>query len=361
MRKYIIAAGLALLAMTPAAAQQTKLLTAEKHNEYGLVYTLPVTALDVEVTAVREVRTAGPYYQYAKKYIGTDDVVKDDYEAWTVKSVKVRPYGVPNTDSRYIMQLKAGSTTYIGVAEDNMLLSINAEPRPQQLPERQDATVLEGEKLGDKEYLQYVGEDFIASQSSAKQAQMLAESLMEIREAKIALTHGTADPMPTDGKQLELMLSSLAHQEKVLTAAFAGNITRETVTRNFTFIPGEGGRKVLFRLSDFAGFVEADDYSGDPFYINVEVTSQGELPTDAKGKKKEMPKDGVAYCVPGSANVTLSYKGKNLFKGEFDMAQYGVVFALDPKLFTDKKQPSYAIFDPATGALKEIATAIDTK
>ena len=41
----------------PVAAQQTKLLTAEKHNEYGLVYTLPVTALDVEVTAVKEGRS----------------------------------------------------------------------------------------------------------------------------------------------------------------------------------------------------------------------------------------------------------------------------------------------------------------
>ncbi len=59
-----------LAAYMPAAAQQTKLLTAEKHNEYGLVYTLPVTALDIEVTAVREVKKAGQYYQYAKKYVG---------------------------------------------------------------------------------------------------------------------------------------------------------------------------------------------------------------------------------------------------------------------------------------------------
>ena len=32
-----------------ANAQQTKLLTADKHNEYGLVYSLPTTALDIEV------------------------------------------------------------------------------------------------------------------------------------------------------------------------------------------------------------------------------------------------------------------------------------------------------------------------
>ncbi len=112
----------------PVAAQQTKLLTAEKHNEYGLVYTLPVTALDVEVTAVKETRKAGPYYQYAKKYVGTDKVVKDDAEVWTISSVKVRPYGMPDPDAKYLMQLKPGATTYIGVDSDGMLLSINKAP-----------------------------------------------------------------------------------------------------------------------------------------------------------------------------------------------------------------------------------------
>lgn len=336
-----------------AMAQQTKLLTAEKHNEYGLVYTLPVTALDIEVTAIREIRKAGPYYQYAKKYVGTDKVIKEDEEVWTIESVRVRPYGIPNPDTRYLMQLKPGSTTYIGVDSDGMLLSINTVPETV-VYEKTESGKVEGEKIADNEYLQYVDEDFIASQSSAKQAQMLAENLMEIRESKISLTRGTADTMPTDGRQLELMLNSLAHQEASLTAAFLGNVTRETVVRNFTFVPADNGRSVVFRLSDFDGFVAADDYSGDPFYIDIEVTEEGALPVDAKGEEKKVPKDAVAYCVPGAAQVTLTYQGKKLFSGEFDMAQFGFVFGLNPAVFSDRKEPSYAVFDPATGALKEI-------
>ena len=338
-------------------AQQTKLLTAEKHNEYGLVYTLPNTALMIEVTATREIRKAGPYYQYAKKFVGTDQVIKDDAEVWTIENVRVQPYGVPDTESRYLMQLKPGATTFIGVDADGMLLSINTEP--QAAPEFKVAEPgePEGEKLSDREYLQYVDEDFIASQSKAKQAQMLAESLMEIREAKISLTRGTADQMPTDGKQLELMLNSLRHQEAAVTAAFLGNTVKETVVKTFTFQPEEDGRSVLFRMSDFDGFVGADDYSGEPVYISVEVTSEGKIPVDAKGEEKKLPKDAVVYNVPGSARISLTCKGKNLFSREFDMAQFGVVFGLNPTLFTDKKAPSYAIFDPATGGLREIGTA----
>lgn len=358
IRNAILAGIMAVSAHSVAVAQQTKILTADRHNEYGLVYSLPVTAFDVEVTAVKEVRKAGPYFQYAKKYIGTDKVIMEDEVVWTLESVKVRPYGTPDPDTRYMMQLKSGATTFIGVAEDGMLLSINRNPELPPVPEAAPSRS-EGEKLADREYLQYVDEDFIASQSTAKQAQMLAESLMEIRDSKIALTRGTADVMPTDGKQLELMLNSLSHQEAALTAAFLGNVTRETVTKNYSFIPSDDGRTVLFRMSDFAGFVDSDDYSGEPVYVNVKVTNRGTMPVDAKGEEKKLPKDGVAYRVPGTALISLSMKGNELFSKEYEVAQFGVVFGLNPALFSDKKDPSYAVFDPATGALKEIGALKD--
>ena len=150
------------------------------------------------------------------------------------------------------------------------------------------------------------------------------------------------------------MLNSLAHQEATLTAAFLGNITKETVIRNFTFVPDENGKKTLFRLSNFNGFVGADDYSGDPVYISVDITNRGALPVDSKGEEKKLPKDAVVYSVPGAAEITISFLGKTLWQQELEFSQFGVVFGLNPSVFSDKKEPSYAVFDPATGALKEI-------
>ena len=129
------------------------------------------------------------------------------------------------------------------------------------------------------------------------------------------------------------------------------------MVRTYTFQPEDNGRTVLFRMSDFAGFVDPEDYSGEPVYISVEVTNEGTLPLDSKGEEKKLPKDAVAYNVPGAAKITLTHKGKNLFSREFEMAQFGVTFGLSPTLFSDKKAPSYAVFDPATGGLKEIGTA----
>ena len=350
----VLLAATALCLAIPATAQQTRTLTADKHNEYGLVYTLPVTAVRFDVTARHTVSHAGPYFQYAKKYIGTDKVVKEDSEHWEILSVKATPVGIPDTENEYLMQLKPGGLTSICVADDGMLLAINRDVDAPAAPELPEDTRLKSE-VGPRDYLQFVNEDFLASQSSAKQAQMLSESLMEVRDAKISLTRGTAETMPTDGRQLELMLNSLSQQEASMTAAFLGTVESQTVTRSFVFTPGEPGRSVLFRMSDFAGFVAADDYSGEPVYVNVKVTRRGEMPVDDKGDEKKVPRDAVIYNIPGAATVSLSHSGKTLWSGDLECSQYGIQFGLQPTLFSDRKARSYAVFDPATGALVKIA------
>lgn len=355
MRKIIFILG--CLLATSAMAQSTKVLTAEKSNDYGLVYSLPTTALEVEVTATHQVGKKGPFYLYAKKSIGTDKAIAEDFEKWQITDVKVRPYGVSDASTQYLMQLRPGALTSITVDQNGMLLAINKEV------EVASGAAVENKKNSEKvkwptgnEYLDFVDEDFVASKSSAKQAQLLAESLMEVRESKLALTRGTADAMPADGKQMELMLASLGEQEAALNAAFTGSLSSETVTRKFTFVPDGDAKQILFRMSDFAGFVDADDLSGDPVYIQIETLNQASLPVDAKGEPKKLPKNAVIYNIPGSAQVSISALGKTLFSKEIQMSQLGMTFGLDPNLFTDKKEPSFAVFDPVTGALLEVGS-----
>lgn len=361
MNRFILSGLLAVSAYgflanpSAANAQQTKILTADKHNEYGLVYSLPVTAMEMTFTAKRQVLVAGPYSRYAKKYIGADKVIADNAEIWSITGVDVDYYGAIANDTQYLMQLKPGQTSYIGVDENGMLLSINTEPEsPSPSP-----TVSKPDNepaITGREYLQFVNEDFISSQSTAKQAQMLAESLMEVREAYISLTRGTADNMPTDGRQLELMLQSLREQELALTRAFTGASYTETYTRTYSFIPEADGSTVVARFSDFMGFVDAGDYSGAPVQVSVAVTAEGELPKDAAGVEKMLPKDAVRYCIPGEARIEISHDSQPLYSHETEFSQFGVVFGLDPKLFTDKKAPSYATFNPVTGGILSIGT-----
>lgn len=349
----------ALMAV-PAFPQQTKILTAEKHNEYGLVYSLPTTALRVTVTARRETSKAGPFRQYAGRFLGSSKVVENDAVVWTITDVEVEPFGVSDGDTQYLMQLKAGATTYLGVASDGMLLSINTRP---EIPDdnadgsiQQQGVVIQSSG-GVDDYLQYADLDFVSAQNSMRQAEMLGASLMDVRDAYLSLTRGTADNMPTDGRQLELMLASLKEQEGAFIRAFNGAVTVEEFSRQFVYIPDEDGEEILFRMSDFNGIVDPEDYSGVPVYVRTEVLKEGTLPLDINGEPKKFPKDGVVYAIPGVANISIYTASKPLFDGDFEFAQFGTTFALAPSLFTDKKAPSYARFSPVTGAIIEIGKA----
>lgn len=342
-------------AVIQVSGQQTKLLTAEKHNEYGLIYTLPITSFQIEIIAIKETKIAGPFSKYSKIFTSGKDVISKDEINWTIESIKVTPFGIPDSENRYLMQLKPGATTFIGIAQDGMLLSINKEP---QVIKSEPISVNEifGEKVTGKEYLEFVNEDFLAAQSSYKQAQLLAEELMEIRDSKISLTRGTAETMPTDGRQLEIMLASLEYQEKALTSAFKGSSWKEKIIRTFSFTPDKEGQNIICRLSPDKGIVEAKENFGDPIFINVKVIEQPQLPVDSKGDEKKYPKDAVMYCIPGTATISLTLKNNQLFTQDFPMSQFGMTYGLNPSIFTDKKEPSYAIFDPTTGALKELGS-----
>lgn len=359
MKKILYMLGAAILGVLPVSAQNTKILTADKHNEYGLIYSLPVTTIQFEVKARHTVRKAGPFYQYAKKFLSTQNPVTNNTDEWEILSVTATPVGVADTDTTYLMQFKAGALNFISVAEDGMLLAINKEVEAPKGAEKQSGKPLKPKTKID-DYLQYVNEDFLASQSSAKQAQMLSESIMEVRDARISLTRGTAETMPTDGKQLELMLNSLNDQEAALVAAFNGTSDSEIVYRTYTYCPEpgdeEGGAQTLFRFSDFAGFVDADDYSGDPVNVSLSIDSYPTLPVDAKGEEKKLPKDAIMYNIPADTKVALSLKGNTLWSGNVPCAQFGMQFGLAPSLFNDKKNRSYAVFNPATGAVVEIGT-----
>ena len=359
MKKALLALSALLVSAIPAAAQQTKILTAEKHNEYGLVYSLPTTALQVRVEATREIQKAGPYNQYARRFLGMSDVITEDKVISKVVKVSVTPIGVKDGDTQYLMQFKAGQPVYIGVACDGMLLTVNARPEEQAVDKSDVSPTLRSpDKAAPSvtEYLSYVDQDFVSAQSSLKQAEMLANAIMELRETQKSLADGSADNMPADGRQLEIMLAQLNAQEVALTKAFRGASVVETCSSEYLYIPSENGEEVLCRLSDNEGFVDADDYSGSPLYISTEIVYEGEMPVDpVTGEAKKLPKDAVIYAIPGSARIKLyTSSSSRLYDNELNFPQFGTTFGLDPKLFTDKKSPAYAVFSPVTGALVEI-------
>lgn len=343
----------AITAATPAGAQNTQRLSATKANEYAIVYTLPQTRLAVTIEAEMTLKRPGEFYKYAKKYLDIDNPITAESRTATLKSAVATTFGVPDQEERYAVQFKSGSAPYMILSQSNLPLAINTEKTfttPEvELPE---ARAAEPTPLETAAARQVVSEEMMQSQSTAKRAELAAAALFSIRQTRSDLITGQADQTPPDGKSLQLMLDNLEAQEQALMAMFVGTTSTWTDVATFNVdVEGEINRMVLARISAIDGIVDASDLSGAPVYLDLTVTQRGTMPVNEKGQELPFPKNGLAYRIPGTANVKVTFDGKTYFEDDEEMAQFGVVYGLAPNSFTDRKAPIFVIFDPATGAI----------
>lgn len=359
MKRILSAMMLGAAAVFACNALTSQKLTATKASEYGLIYNLPVTVLDVTIEVEKLVKQPGEYFKYAKKYLDADNPITEPSQEWTIKSVTVNARGVADADERYLVQFKRGTTPYIIVNEENFPLAINTEEyMPEEAAERPAAvdatpTPLEGDAA-----MQVMSQEMLQSQSTAKRAELAANQIYALRQSRTDLITGQAEQMPPDGQAMQLVLDNIAAQEAALVAMFLGTEQYSTDVKTFTIVPDSiGGEFIVARLSTLNGIVDNEDLSGAPIYMTVDVAEKGQLPVNEKtGLTKTFPKGGIAYRIPGKASVGIEYGGKTVYSGVFDVAQYGVVFGIDPSIITNRKTLGYVIFDPVTGGIKEIGT-----
>ena len=194
-------------------------------------------------------------------------------------------------------------------------------------------------------------EEILMAGSTAKMAELTAKEIYNIRESKNLITRGQADNMPKDGAAMKLMMSNLDKQEKALMEMFTGTSDREDKVFSFLVTPEENLRdQIAARFSRQLGVLSTDNLAGEPVYVSVSNSAPLPVPTE-EGKKKKG--NGILYNIPGKGNVTVSYNGKEVFKGELPVAQFGYTETLVDGLF-DKKINTRVIFNPNTGGVVKI-------
>ena len=358
MRKLMLTLG--LFAALGVCAQETIKTTANKFNGYGIVYSLPRTALDIEVTVTRSVEKAGPFAKYAQKYLGTAPTANTDRSVWKIDGIKVNPIGKADPDKQFAIQLKGENSTSFYLDSEGILVAINEQPKKNKHPlankphKPNDAPKYTFDK---SDYAQLYTEEMLVAGSTAKMAESAAKQIYLLREYRLDLLTGNSDEIPQE-RSFEILLNEMNKREALLTSLFMGTVETESSVKHIIYLPPVNCEKhtsneIAFRFSERNGIVAPDNLSGEPIYISVNGTQIGTVPTDAKGNTITPVKGALIYTIPGKADVKISYKGKTLCTENLPLSQLGVDFGLDPTLFTGKN-PMQALFCPATGALINI-------
>ncbi len=349
-----------LIAASSMSAQSSQRITAGKASEYGLIYSLPNTVVDIYLTAELTEETPGEFHNYTRRYLGTAEAITTPSRSARIAQALVVPRGVADPQLQWLAQFKNGSTPFMTLTPDDIPLGINTEREYVADEPAADAeTGWSASPLEGDIARQAVTADMARSSSTSKRAEFAAQRIFELREMRSDILSGQADNMPADGAAMELVLNNLSGQEAALTAMFTGVRRQRTVVGKVTVMPDSVGVRdyVVARLSATDGVIDAADLAGIPVTVDITVLQRGELPVNDKGEVKSFPRGGVAYRIPGRARVDVVFEGNCIASAEINVAQLGVVFGLNPSLFTDKREPAMAVFDPATGALLELGPA----
>lgn len=345
MKKLIILTGLVL--STSAYAQTEVTAGVTRGKDYGVVYMLPKTEIDVVVKANKVTYTPGEFSKYADRYLRLPNVSADPKEYWELVSVKAVSTGVPDSEQTYFVKMKDKTVApLMELTEDGIVKSINMPLTARKAAVTKPATAIQN-SINPRDFLT---EEILMANSTAKMAELVAKEIYNIRESKNALVRGQADNMPKDGEQLKIMLHNLDEQENAMTQMFSGTLNKEEKIFTIRINPTkEINKEVAFRFSKKLGVVANDDLAGEPVYISIKDLKTPNVPQE-DGKKKI---DGVAYNVPGKAQVTLLQGKTTLFNEELPVTQFGTTEYLAPTLF-NKKSTIKILFNPNTGGLVKV-------
>ncbi len=337
----------ALLLATTATAQTEVTVGVMNGKDYGVTYVLPKTEIEFVLQTTKHTYTPGEFSKYADRYLRLTNVSAETEEYWTLDKIQTRVAGVPDKDNVYFVKLKDKTVApLMELTQDGIVRSINMPFSGQQDIQGTKPATAPETSIDPRSFLT---EEILMSNSSAKMAELIAKEIYSIRESKNALLRGEADNMPKDGAQLKLMLDNLNQQERAMTEMFSGTIKEEPKTVIIRLTPKEMKNEVAFRFSKKLGVVANDDLAGEPYYVSITNLKTPDLSVVENKKKVE----GIAYNVPGRAQVILTQNNKKLFDEELPITQFGTIEFLAPVLF-NKNSTVKVLFDTATGGLIKV-------
>ncbi|MGN0236362.1 MAG: DUF4831 family protein [Paludibacteraceae bacterium] len=359
MKKAIFVIGLCIASVMGMRAQVVQ------ENELALVYYMPQTLMDIDITYIVETEEAGPYSRYAEKYLGTEDVVSVNSQQAEIVSVRVRPRSKADLNRPFKVGAEDGVNMQLLSIQDNGVLygyntgvregapSPADDVQPADTPRPFKAT--QGKEKAKQPAVLPLMEEQLKAQSPAQRAEAVAKQIYRIREARMYLLSGEIENAPGDGKGLEVALKELSRQEKELVQLFTGKRSRKTMVKTIQYMPTKSEEKPLLYFSLENGVTAEEDASALPIMLNFIARKQVLAPSSpTKKKDKAAPvASALYYNLPGAGIYTITYDGATLLEGTLPVAQFGIAVPLAKSLFTGGKLPKI-YFDTETGNIQAI-------
>lgn len=348
---------MAMVWLTSCASRQATVTpyVAGEQSTSGVVYYLPKTQLRIHFILSEEQFEPGPLVAYASRYLG-ESYATQPTTRYQIERVAMHAHGIPDTTQSYLIQSVATPSVeqLVALTPDGLLYSLHGKAYK---PTTTDYLADYPKGVTQQEASQALPQEYALATSRAKQAEVVASRLFELRERRVELLSGQVETMPCDGPALKMVLDGLDKEIAALQALFAGR-TSKRYYEEIVDVPIDDpvSQQVVARFAPQYGLVDKEDLSGAPIYISVEALNHPAPQSDAE-LHKLTKSTALRYIEPRRARVSLQLPERNqAIMLELSVAQWGRTAILEHKLGADKlgQLPYTIYFDLTSGSIELI-------
>ncbi len=378
MNKLLYFISLTVFFASCTSIQVVNVKYAKKISKNYMVYALPrnVLAIDIEVAETRIMR--GPYFEYAEKYMGIQNVPITNKSEFYISSSDIAISAEPDSSNYYFVFPKCSKKIKnINLTDNGILLSINSQNSSYNLPSlSKNATSNQHPfpaniftTLSQNDYIKEkidtvwkqvkVDTSWVRVPTQKKtieaatfedQAKEAAHHIMRLRKRLFKLMSGAYNKLP-EVKSIDVIITELRKEEEEYLSLFIGKTFTRKYSYRFLYYPtieNCGKREVLAFLNPEKGLFA--EKSAKSFPLVIELNRNGnlsQLDTAISKYKKASSKQGIVYRIPEMATVNISIGNNALLEKQFPIAQFGILNNLPTNAL--KGKCSSLEFNPLSG------------
>lgn len=345
-RMGLFFAALFMIGMTFSAAAQV-LNSNETAPSGTVLYSLPSTTIVLKVTAEHESYQAGPYAQYAQKYLGID-VRLSSGEFYKIKAIEMIPCIEADPSVSAVVNLQGSKTAaanFLQMSSQGLVVlsdSYTGKParwRFSSVVSPEGFMQGAASNIGNATttlYKTVVGAEGIEKipvkqeqavvKSLEKKAEETADMIFKLRQKRVDIITGDTDAT-FSGEAMSAILAEIKRLEDEYMSMFVGKSVYDEQTVVFDVVPQAKAQKhiyIAFRISEQHGLLPANNMQGRPVVLELVKDVEPIDPTDV-ADAASATKGKVAYRKPVTVVAKLMDGQKVLLQTRIPVYQLGKI------------------------------------
>ncbi len=357
MKKTFVIAALAALfaACSAPVSMQVKVAPlgdpVPESSELG-VYVLPQTVLKVHMVLQETKSIPGPFREYAEKYLGIREVIKQNSSQWQILDLELNPYKEVDPLMAFQLHLVEGefnADRYKELLDRGVIMNgsdlVQEGINSPSLGSSVSKDYVQFKDLGiesnfeEKSSTMYktiitdtgfvevpVNRTITEQKSNIVKAQEAADFILELRTRRFELLTGEYESFP-QGVAMQAALDKLDELEAEYLSLFTGKTLVRKVQKSWFIIPKSGQEESTYSLGVFSeqlGMVPEEIMEGAPLSIKFSPSAQTRnLNAYYAGKNIGEESNVIYYRIPDVVEIKLMLGSTELATRRVSVYQAG--------------------------------------